>query len=165
MCSPSMSSSWRREKGRVIGAAKRRPGRALEPLSAFLPRSRTCCGVAASSGSAWKSTEGRQSEAAAGGRERTLAWIPVVVFNELDQLLLSVRFSRDENRIIHEGLVKVHLVELQLQSFGNLWVTSTSQPGKLGLVTDTACFSFRTFWLQFVEYYGCNNVCRAGRFS
>lgn len=53
-------------------------------------------------------------------QERTLASIPVVVFNELDQLLLSVRFSWDENWIVHEGFVKVHLVELQLQSFGNL---------------------------------------------
>lgn len=53
-------------------------------------------------------------------KERTLELIPVVVFNELDQLLLGVRFSWDEDWIIHEGLVKVHLIELQLQSFGHL---------------------------------------------
>lgn len=43
-----------------------------------------------------------------------------MVFNEVDQLLLGVRFSWDEDWIVHEGFVKVHLVELQLQSFGNL---------------------------------------------
>lgn len=53
-------------------------------------------------------------------KERTLALVPVVVFNELDQLLLGVRFSWDEDWVIHEGLVKVHLIELQLQSFGHL---------------------------------------------
>lgn len=53
-------------------------------------------------------------------KEGTVALIPVVVFNELDQLLLGVRFSWDEDWIIHEGFVKVHLIELQLQSFGHL---------------------------------------------
>lgn len=46
--------------------------------------------------------------------------IPVVVFNEFHQLLLCVRFSWDEHWIIHEGFIEVHLVELQLQSLGNL---------------------------------------------
>lgn len=59
MCSPSMSSSCGRYENRVSGASEPRPYTFLASLSEFLPRFRTCCGVAASSGSALKGTEGR----------------------------------------------------------------------------------------------------------
>lgn len=73
---------------------------------------------------------------------------PVVIFNELHQLLLGVGLSWDEHRIVHEGLVEVHLVELQLQSLGNLQdateglepVTEHKRPGSHQHV-DKICLS------------------------
>lgn len=48
---------------------------------------------------------------------------PVIVFNELHQLILSVGFSRDNNWILHEGFIEVHLIKLEVQSLGNLLPT------------------------------------------
>lgn len=55
---------------------------------------------------------------------RRLMWksygLPVIVFDEFHQLLLSVRLSRDDHRLVDEGFIKVDFVELQLQSLSNL---------------------------------------------
>lgn len=46
--------------------------------------------------------------------------LPVIVFDEFHQLLLRVRLSRDDHRLVDEGFIKVNFVELQLQSLSNL---------------------------------------------
>lgn len=46
--------------------------------------------------------------------------VPVVVFDEFHQLLLCVRFPWDEHWIIHERFIEIHVIELHLQSLGNL---------------------------------------------
>jgi len=46
---------------------------------------------------------------------------PVIVLNEGDQLLLSIGLAGDDQGVGDEGLVEVHLVQLQLQGLGHLW--------------------------------------------
>lgn len=43
-----------------------------------------------------------------------------MIFNEIHQLILSVWFSWDDHWIIHERFMEVNLIELQVQSLGNL---------------------------------------------
>lgn len=43
-----------------------------------------------------------------------------MLIDEVDQVILRVRFSRDGDGLLHEGLIEVHLVQLQGQLFGHL---------------------------------------------
>lgn len=94
-----------------------------QPSLLFLPRSRTCCGAAASSGSVFKNRWIRfNTFAFHSGRLNIYLKrdSPVIGLDELHQLVLRVRFSRDDDWIVHEGFVEVDLIKLQLQSLGNL---------------------------------------------
>lgn len=39
---------------------------------------------------------------------------PVIVLNEFNKFFLAVRFTRDDDGIVHEGLVKVYFIQLQV---------------------------------------------------
>lgn len=39
---------------------------------------------------------------------------PVIVLNEFNKFFLTVGFSGDDDRFIHEGFVEVHLIQLQV---------------------------------------------------
>lgn len=38
---------------------------------------------------------------------------PLIVFNEFNKFFLTVGFTRDDDGFIHEGLVEIHLIQLQ----------------------------------------------------
>lgn len=46
--------------------------------------------------------------------------LPSVLINEFYQLLLGVRLVWDGDRLLHERLVEVYLIQLQSQLFGHL---------------------------------------------
>ena len=48
------------------------------------------------------------------------AVLPVVLLNVSDELIFSVRPAGNGHSLLHEGLVQVHLVQLQLQLLGDL---------------------------------------------
>lgn len=72
---------------------------------------------------------------------------------EFHQLLLSVRFARDGDWLLHEGLIEIHFIQLQSQLLGHLKQQ----------ITDNSRIMMRPFICVFVCLYNTYSFFKCGK--